>query len=168
VSVEIPLVGRYRWEPAPATDLLSNMFLNVSLMEIEGGLVKCNVKAGEAGKPSTRAIDTVIKLKIIEEYSCVDGGHAEVFAEGRSEPFRMTSASSVLISDGDVKADDTMSTKNGGKVEGDVALVGEEFVVGAGAEVLWIGFHRDGGGRGAGGVDYLFVMWVGRGEEQEG
>ncbi len=52
----------------PATDL-SNIFFNCNLMEVEGGLVKCNVKAGEAGKPSTRAIDTVVKLKIIEEYS---------------------------------------------------------------------------------------------------
>jgi hypothetical protein len=74
----------------------------------------------------------------------------------------------VLISYADVKADDTMSPKNGGEVEGDVALVGEELVVLARAEELRVGFHRDGGG-GAGGVDYyLFVMWVGRGEEQEG
>ncbi len=118
-SEEIPLVGRYGWEPAPATDL-SNMFFNCSLrMIIEFGLVEFNVKAGEAGKPSTRAIDTVIQLKIIEEYSCVDVGQAEVFAEGRLEPLRMISASSVLISDGDVKADDTMSPQNGGEVEGD-------------------------------------------------
>ena len=61
----------------------------------------------------------------------------------------------VLIRDADVKANDTVSPKNGGEVESDVALVGEEFVVGAAAEVLWIGFHRDGGG-GAGGVD-LFI-----------
>ena len=55
-----------------------------------------------------------------------------------------------------------MSPKNGGEEEGDVALVGEEFFVGAAAEELWIGVHRDGGG-GAGGVDYLFVvMWVGQ------
>ena len=46
----------------------------------------------------------------------------------------------------DVKADDTMSPKNGGEVKCDVALVGEEFVVGAGAEILWIRFHRDGDG----------------------
>ena len=67
----------------------------------------------------------------------------------------------------DVKADDTMSPKNGGEVEGDVALMGEEFVVGAGAEILWIRFHRDGGG-GAGGVDDLFVMWVGGGRRTRG
>jgi hypothetical protein len=74
----------------------------------------------------------------------------------------------VLISDADIKADDTVSPKMGGEVESDVALVGEEFVVGAGAEILWIRFHRDSGG-GVGGVDYyLFEMWVGRGEEQEG
>ena len=73
-----------------------------------------------------------------------------------------SSASSVSISDGDVKAYATMSPKNGGEEEGDVALVGEEFFVGAAAEELWIGVHRDGGG-GAGGVDYLFVvMWVGQ------
>ncbi len=34
----------------------------------------------------------------------------------------MTSDSSVLTSDGAVKANDTMSAKIGGKVEGDVAL----------------------------------------------
>jgi hypothetical protein len=79
----------------------------------------------------------------------------------------MTSSSSVLISDGDVKADFTTSPKNGGEEERDVALVGEEFEVGVAAEELWVGFHRYGGG-GAGGVDYLFVMWAGRGEEQEG
>jgi hypothetical protein len=56
----------------------------------------------------------------------------------------------------DVKADDTMSPKNGGEVKGDVALVGEELVVLARAEELWVGFHRDGGG-GAGGVDYLYL-----------
>jgi hypothetical protein len=71
----------------------------------------------------------------------------------------MITVSFVLISDADVKADDTMSPKNGGEVEGDVALVGEESVVGAAAEVLWIGFHRDGGG-GGGGVD-LFICDVG-------
>ena len=64
----------------------------------------------------------------------------------------------VLIRDAEVKANDTVSPKNGGEVESDVALVGEESVVGAAAEVLWIGFHRDGGG-GAGGVDYLFEMF---------
>ena len=42
----------------------------------------------------------------------------------------------VLISDADVKANDTVSPKNGGEVESDVALVGEEFVVCAGAEIL--------------------------------
>ena len=62
----------------------------------------------------------------------------------------------VLISNADVKADDTMSPKNGGEVEGDVALVGEELVVLARAEELWVGFHRDGGG-GAGGVYYLYL-----------
>ena len=61
----------------------------------------------------------------------------------------------VLIRDADVEANDTVSPKNGGEVESDVALVGEEFIVGAGAEELWIWFHRDGGG-GAGGVD-LFI-----------
>ncbi len=152
VSAEIPLVGRYGWEPAPATDL-SNMFFNCSLMKIEFGLIEFDVKAGVAGKPSASAIDTVVQLEVIEENSCVDVGHAEVFPEGRLEPLRMISVSFVSISDADVKADDTMSPKNGGEVEGDVALVGEEFVVGAGAEILWIGFHRDGGG-GAGGVDY--------------
>ncbi len=121
------------WEPALATDL-RNMFLNVVLMKIEGGLVQFDVKASVAGKPSTRIIHDVVRLEIVEEYSCVDVGHAEVFAECRPEPLRMTSASSDYISNGDVKADFTMSTKNGGEEEGDVALVGEEFVVLAGAE----------------------------------
>ncbi len=112
MSVEIPLLGEYVWEPAPATDL-RNMFFNVLLMEIEICLVQWNVKAGEAGKPSTRIrIDNLVGLEIVEQYSCVDVGHVEVFAEGRPEPLRMTSASSVLISDGDVKADFTMSPKN--------------------------------------------------------
>ena len=137
-------------------------------MKIELCLVQFDVKAGVAGKPSASAIDTVVQLEVIEEYSCVDVGHAEVFPEGRLVPPCIICVLFVLISDADVKADDTMSPKNGGEVEGDVALVGEEFVVLAGAEELWVGFHRDGGG-GAGGVDYyLFVMWVGRGEEQEG
>ncbi len=48
----------------------------------------------------------------------------------------MTSCSSVSTSDGAVKADDTTSAKIGGEVKGDMALVGEEFVVGAGAEEL--------------------------------
>jgi hypothetical protein len=48
----------------------------------------------------------------------------------------MTSTSSVLTSDGAVKADDTMSPKIGGEEKGDMALVGEEFVVFAGAEEL--------------------------------
>ena len=82
-------------------------------------------------------------------------------------PLQMMSASSGSISDGDVKAYATMSPKNGGEEERDVALVGEKFEVGVAAEELRVGFHRD-GGDGAGGVDYLFVMWVGRGEEQEG
>ncbi len=56
------------WEPAPATDL-SNIFLNVGSMEIEGGLVKWNVKTGRAGKPSTRVIHKIVQLEIIEEYS---------------------------------------------------------------------------------------------------
>ena len=64
VSAEIPLVGRYGWEPAPATDL-SNTFFNCSLMKIEFGLVEFDVKAGVAGKPSARAVDAVINLKII-------------------------------------------------------------------------------------------------------
>ena len=64
VSAEIPLVGRYGWEPAPATDL-GNMFFNCSLMKIEFGLVEFDVKAGVAGKPSARAVDAVINLKII-------------------------------------------------------------------------------------------------------
>ena len=149
------------WEPAPATDL-RNMFLDVLLMKIECGLVQFDVKAGVAGKPSTRIIDDFVGLKIVEEYSCVGVGDAEVSAEGRLMPLRMMSASSGSISDGDVEAYATMSTKNGVEEEGDVALVGEEFFVGAAAEELWIGVHRDGGG-GAGGVDYLFVvMWVGQ------
>jgi len=135
VSVEIPLVGGYVWESAPATDL-RNMFFDVFLMKIEFGLVEFDVKAGVAGKPSASAIDTVVQLEVIEEYSCVDVGHAEVFPEGRLVPPCIICVSFVLISDADVKADFTMSTKNGGKVIGDVALVGEEFVVGAGAEVL--------------------------------
>ncbi len=143
VSAEIPLVGRYGWKTAPATDL-SNMFFNCSLMKIEFGLVEFDVKAGVAGKPSVSAIDTVVQLKVIEEYSCVDVGHAEVFPEGRLVPPCIIYVSFVLISDADVKADDTVSPKNGGEVESDVALVGEEFVVGAGAEILWIRFHRDG------------------------
>ena len=64
VSAEIPLVGRYGWEPASATDL-SNTFFNSSLMKIEFGSVKFDVKPGVAGKPSARAVDTVINLKII-------------------------------------------------------------------------------------------------------
>ena len=165
MSFEIPLVGGYVWEPAPATDL-RNMFLDVLLMKIEGGLVQFDVKTGVAGKPSTRIIYDVVRLKIVEEYSCVDVGDAEVSAEGRLMPLQMMSASSGSISDGDVKEYATMSPKNGGEEERDVALVGEEFEVGVAAEELRVGFHRD-GGDGAGGVDYLFVMWVGRGEEQE-
>ena len=84
VSAEIPLVGRYGWEPAPATNL-SSAFFNCRLMKIEFGLVEFDVKAGVAGKPSASAIDTVVQLEVIEEYSCVDVGHAEVFAEGRLE-----------------------------------------------------------------------------------
>ena len=64
MSDEIPLVGRYVWEPAPATDL-SNMFFNCSLMKIELCLVQFDVKAGVAGEPSASAIDTVVNLKII-------------------------------------------------------------------------------------------------------
>ena len=64
VSAEIPLVGRYGWEPAPATNL-SNAFFNCRLMKIEFGLVEFDVKAGVAGKPSARAVDAVINLKII-------------------------------------------------------------------------------------------------------
>ncbi len=48
VSEEIPLVGGYVWEPAPATDL-RNMFFDVVLMKIEFGLVQFDVKAGVAG-----------------------------------------------------------------------------------------------------------------------
>ena len=64
VSVKIPLVGRYGKEPAPATDL-SNTFFNCSLMKIEFCSVQFDVKAGVAGKPSARAIDTVVNLNII-------------------------------------------------------------------------------------------------------
>ena len=150
MSFEIPLVGGYVWEPAPATDLI-NMFFDVFLMKIEFGLVEYDVKAGVAGKPSTRIIDDFVGLKIVEEYSCVGVGDAEVSAEGRLMPLQMMSASSGSISDGDVKAYATMSPKNGGEEEGDVALVGEEFFVGAAAEELWVRFHRYGDG-GAGGV----------------
>jgi len=76
----------------------------------------------------------------------------------------MICVSSVWISDADVKADFTMSTKNGGKVIGDVALVGEVFEVGAGAEELWIRFHRNGVG-GAGGVE-LFRCGRGGGRKE--
>ncbi len=80
MSVEIPLVGRYGWEPAPATDL-SNIFLNCESMEIEGVLVTFNVETGVAGKPSTRVIDNVVQLEIVEEKSIFGAGLTEVFAE---------------------------------------------------------------------------------------
>ncbi len=87
-------------------------------MKIEFGLVEYDVKAGVAGKPSTRIIDDFVGLKIVEEYSCVGVGDAEVTAEGRLMPLRMMSASSGSISDGDVEAYATMSTKNGVEVGG--------------------------------------------------
>ncbi len=68
------------------------MFLDVLLMKIECGLVQFDVKAGVAGKPSTRIIDDFVGLKIVEEYSCVGVGDAEVSAEGRLMPLRMMSA----------------------------------------------------------------------------
>jgi hypothetical protein len=84
------------------------------------------------------------------------------------EPLRITSCSSVVRwRDRGVESDDAMSAKIGGKVEGNVALVGQELVVGAGAEELWVWFHRDGGG-GAGGVDYLFVDVGGAGHGTQG
>jgi hypothetical protein len=41
-----------------------------------------------------------------------------------------------MMSDGAIKADDTVSAEIRGEVKGDVALVGQEFVVGAGAKEL--------------------------------
>ncbi len=106
--------------------------------------------------PTTMVVVDVVKLMVIDEESVIKTGLMEVLAEGRREPLLANYPSGGRTTKNKaVKADDAIGAKIGGKVQCNVALVEEEFVVCAGAEVVRIGFHRNDGG-----ADYLFV-WGG-------
>jgi hypothetical protein len=132
------------------------MFLDGESVPIKGDFGAIDEKARKAGMATSMVILDFVKLMVINEESVIVTGLTEVLAEGCREPPPTNRPSGGRTTKNEtVKTDNAISAKIGGKVQRDVALVGEEFAVGAGAKVVRIGFHRNEG------AELLFVMWGG-------